>query len=259
MDITIDEESLQMKEKDISNSINQLVSKRAGEKPIVDGIIDISKYLNSEFRILWILREAREEWSINEETGKRTIGGWNLVNAFYKNASYDIICKNTTTRRELLVDYAIINNIRFLDKNISKYSRINTIEEKEKALEAFKSTAVINIKKFPGKKTSSISEIVESFKLSKNIIISQIDSYNPQIVICGNTLPLFENELDFRKGIRFPLGMGKNGYYCLPNRIYINAYHPSNKFWSNSVYEHQYISKIIEAIVNWKINYYQKT
>ena len=259
MEITINEAILQIKEKEISNSINQLESKQVGERPIVDGIIDTSKYLNSEFRILWILREAREEWSINKETGKKNIGGWNLVNGLYKNASYDVICNNTTTRRELLVDYAIMNNIRYLDNNISKYSKIYTIEEKEKALEAFKSTAVINIKKFPGKKTSSIPQIVESFKLSKDILISQIDAYNPQIVICGNTLPLFENELDFRIGIRFPLGMGKNGYYCLPNRIYINAYHPSNKFWPNSMYEHQYISKIIEAVVNWKNNYYQKT
>ena len=87
----------------------------------------------------------------------------------------------------------------------------------------------------------------------------QIETYNPNIVICGNTLSLFENELDYKKGACFPLGMGKKKYYCLPGRIYINAYHPSYKYRKNSTYEHHYISKIIEAVDNWKINFYKKS
>jgi hypothetical protein len=254
-----DLEYLENCEHEISKSILMLKSSKEGESPIIDGIIDPIKYINSNFRILWILREARDEWVENKNTGKLSIGGWNLVKDIYKTATYDLVCKNTTTRRELLIDYAILNDLIYSKGDIKKYSSIISKEEQIKALNSFQSTAVINIKKFPGKITANIKRIYEAYENTKHILITQIKSYNPQIIICGNTLSLFEKELDFRNGTRFPLGMGNNGYYCSPNRIYINAYHPSYKYRRNTTYEHNYINSIIRAVEKWKNNFYIET
>ncbi|MBN1639136.1 MAG: hypothetical protein JW866_09220 [Ignavibacteriales bacterium] len=254
-----DLECLKNCELEISKSILQLKSSKEGELPIIDGIIDPIKYSDSSFKILWILREARDEWVANKSTGKLSIGGWNLVKDAYKTATYDLVCKNITTRRELLIDYAILNNLCYSTEDMKKYSLIISREEQIKALNNFQSTAVINIKKFPGKITANIKRISEAYENTKHILITQIESYNPQIIICGNTLSLFEKELDFRNGTRFPLGIGKNGYYCLPNRIYINAYHPSYKYRRNTIYEHNYINSIIRAVENWRNNFYIET
>ncbi|GEM_PF-585888 len=246
---------LEDKENIIYENIKTQIVSNKGEYPLLDGIIDLKKYVSSKYKILWILREPIDNWRIDTNTKENIIGGWNLSKDLYSKSTFDTICSNVTTRRELLIDYAILYNIIHKESELHKYTILKTNDEKEKALECFKSTAVINIKKIPGKKLSIKKEINNAFYKYKNIILEQISLYNPDIVICGNTLQYFEDYLDFRKGDKFPTGIKGHNYFCLKNRIYINIYHPSNKPFKNTKYEHKYIHCVVSAVRHWEKDY----
>lgn len=249
---------LREKEMLILGKIQANTIRNKGEYPLFDGIIDIEKYILAKYKILWILREPIDSWRTDKITGEKIIGGWNLTKDLYNNSNYDGICSNTTTRRELLIDNAILNDTKYDLGEIYKYSKIISSTDKEKALSNFKSTAIINIKKIPGKKLSVEKEIRESFNKYKEILIEQMNLYNPDIVLCGNTLHYFEEDIDFRKGAKFPTGIKGHNYFCLKNRIYINLYHPSHRSFPNTKYEHNYIHSVISAVNHWK-NEYKKT
>ena len=63
-----------------------------------------------------------------------SIGGWDLVNGLYKKASYDKICNNTTTRRELLINYSILNNIKYSKEDIKNIPQFHQRKKKIKQL-----------------------------------------------------------------------------------------------------------------------------
>jgi hypothetical protein len=69
-------------------------------------------------------------------------------------------------------------------------------------------------------------------------------------------LQYFSEDNYFVKENRSPLGHGKHHYYPLKDRIYIQTYHPAYKP-SDSGFEIKYISKIVEAVNNWKNNYWK--
>ena len=228
-------DELKQREKEISIKISTMES-GDGSKPVVDGIINIEKYINAKRKILWILKECREEWNINK-AGQRVRGGWNLVKDIYNRVDIREIKSNITTRRVLLVANTLLSN------------------NPENALEDFRSIAFINIKKFPGGKFSVFDQIKKSYDNNKFLLLEQINTYNPEIIICGNVLQYFVNELDYNNGAKIPLGMGGHNYYCLKNKLYINAYHPSYKPRKNSKHERDYVIKIKNSVTNWETNF----
>jgi hypothetical protein len=65
-------------------------------------------------------------------------------------------------------------------------------------LDAFRNIAYINIKKIAGTRKSIDKVLKEAYERDKNILMEQINAYNPNLIIGGNTLHYFENDLDFR-------------------------------------------------------------
>lgn len=238
----MEKENLIQKEKEIAVKIKAIDTGLKGLKPMVDGIINVEKYLAAEYKILWILREAYCDWETNSD-GSRTMGGWYLCNDFYnKRCKRKDLVNSATTRRELKVTHSILSNI-------------------SDEVEAFKSTAVIEIKKIPngmtksgGGKPSDWRELQKAYNIYKYILHEQISTYNPDVVICGNTLQFFENDevgRDYKRGVKNPIEVfGKNNYYCLNDRVYINAYHPSCRIDDN-----KYVTAIYNAFIDWRDNY----
>jgi hypothetical protein len=122
---------------------------------------------------------------------------------------------------------------------------------------ALKSIALINIKKIPGNTYSKPREIEKAYNEHKDLLKEQIETYNPNIVICGNTLQYFSMDNYFVKDNRKKLEHGKHNYYPLPERIYIQSYHPAYKP-NDGNFEKKYIEKIIKAVIDWKNNYWEK-
>jgi hypothetical protein len=229
-------EELKAREKDIAAKIAAIKSGVEGLYPIIDGIIDVEKYVNAKYKILWILKEPHDEWVTVKETGQRRNGRWNIASG-YSELTIDKIKKE----RKLLVAKRVM------------LATHKILPEAENALEALKSIAYINIKKIPGGSSSVQKEIEQAYNEHKDLLKEQIETYNPDIIICGNTLQYLSDDNYFPKQNRVELFSTPNGqfcYYALKDRLYINTYHPAirenDEFWDKC------IDGIASAVSDWK-------
>jgi hypothetical protein len=231
--------ALRAKEGGIAEKVNAIKSGKEGLFPIVDGIINIEKYLEAKYKILWMLKEPHDEWVTVKKTGQRRNGGWNLADGYSRLTMEDINKKERLVARRIMeATYRILPEI-------------------QNPLEAFKSIACINIKKIPGGRYSVQKEIEQAYNEHKDLLKEQIETYNPDIVICGNTLPYLSMDNYFVKNNRKAFGTNQKSRYCyyaLKDRLYINTYHPAykpgdEKFWDKC------IENIFNAVSDWEINF----
>ena len=238
MDLEKRIEFLKTKEIEISQKINAIESGKKGLLPILDGIINIEKYVKAKYKILWVLKEPHDEWVTVKATGQKRNGGWDLVHDIYDKLTTDGIKRLLVARRIMEAVYKLL-------------------PEAENNLEAFKSIAYINIKKIPGGRFSFQNEIEKAYNDHKELLKEQIETYNPDIIICGNTLPYLSMDNYFERINRNAFGKNQKSRYCyyaLKDRLYINTFHPAykpgnNEFWAKC------IENIVNAFSDWENDY----
>jgi hypothetical protein len=240
--------------KEIARKIEAIESGVSNLYPIADGIININNYVNSKYKILWILKESNENYDARLGSPQKRIGKWHLNEAINDLKTWQQQPKTgrTVFKRIMLTSYIIQKELNDSVSDILKEIDLNNPD----LLISLKSIALINIKKIPGNTYANPDEIAEAYKKNKHILKEQIEVYNPDIVICGNTLQYFSVDNYFAKENRKPLEHGKHHYYPLKDRIYLQTYHPAYKH-SNSEFEIKYIDKIVKAVNNWKNNYWK--
>lgn len=192
--------------------------------PLTDGIINILKYEKSKYKILWVLKEPYYDELVN---GKPTGGGWDLKKAYNdKNNSIKDFHRKTFDRM-IFVSYGILNRFCTWNETVSK------INEPE-IIEAFKSTAYINVKKMQGYNTSTNKEIEAAYITDKSILLKQLNYYDPDIIIFGSTFYLFMEDLKIKASELN--NSGKFQYAIKNNKAYIDAYHPAYWCYSKEKY-----------------------
>jgi hypothetical protein len=134
---------------------------------IEDGIIDEERWEKTDVKVLFILREAYQE-------GEFT-GGFNLVSNLKKEAGEN---KSKATWRNL-ARWAFLLQNRGNSSLIATYSSEWPFYE-----ESFLSSAIINVKKSGGKKTSDIHEIKEIARRDRDFLHQQIELINSDIICC---------------------------------------------------------------------------
>jgi hypothetical protein len=92
--------------------------------------------------------------------------------------------------------------------------------EYDKAVEALRSSAVVNIKKSKGKTTSALEDIERYARRDKPSIQQQIELIKPDVVICGNTWQFVENWWPDKKSIY-------DGTWKVRQVVFIDFWHPS--------------------------------
>lgn len=58
---------------------DSLPRSKGGFKPIYDGIVDLKKYNNAQYKIMWILKEV---------SGSNNKGGWDICEDYLKNEQF---------------------------------------------------------------------------------------------------------------------------------------------------------------------------
>jgi hypothetical protein len=170
-------------------------------------------------------------------------------------------------RRVMLVSYAILKSINKNELVVPCSIEANG----KKKEEVLRSIALINIKKAPGSNKSKETEIANAYEINKNLLKLQIETYKPHIVIGGSTLRHFVKDKYFDNENSKPMNYNTalygskfkdRKYYSLKDRIWIDAYHPS--FYNKKKYgevieeeENDYIEKIVNAVLEWRENYYR--
>lgn len=208
---------------------------------ITDGIVDISKYLNSKFKILWILKEPHDKGETSD--------GWDIrdlmKNYAIKNSTLNPDMKPTFTQI-IYSTYSILNNFELWDE-------MPYIDDNLELIDILKSIALINIKKLPAGSVSNDNEIQKAYQKYKNVIIEQIKSYKPDIIICGNTFKFLRSDLMELFQLKEPEFQNyPTDHYFTDKVIVLDVFHPAQR---NSAKKDDYVNGIIEAVKTWSIKY----
>lgn len=205
--------------------------------PIADGIIDFEKYSNSTFKILWILKEPYDHF---DKSKKAFGGGWHIREAINTKTNFNqFVGGKRTFSKMIYVNYGIQNGL--LRKEMKP------VEKTPEMLEALKSSAYINIKKIPGQTSSTPKVIQQFYNKDKEIILQQIDTIKPNIIICGGTFNLLVNDLKLKQIVKH----NSVSYVSTEKFIIIRAYHPSYRVGTTKVSEEQYCNDIVTVAKNY--------
>ncbi|MGV4413584.1 uracil-DNA glycosylase family protein [Chryseobacterium sp. T1] len=185
--------------------------KEINRKLINDGIVDLVEYYNSKTKIMWILKEPRDE---ENSTG----GGWSLVDNLITERSQGSKRDSPQTFRPIIfTSYALLNNIK-------KFEDLDKGKIYTEYCKSLKNIAYINIQKLPAKAFSKNIEIEKAYEIDKDILLNQITHINPDLIICtagGNIYKKLLTDLPedfiFQKKI-------------------INCYHPSQRLIKQETY-----------------------
>jgi hypothetical protein len=206
---------LDINSKKIINDIENIETGNSDIWPIADGIINIQEYAKAKFKILWILKEPWDETDGEEPAG----GGWNNADALNKKMSGKEFGSDSKTY------FPIIYTAHGILNNFCLWNDMDDADKSTEVFNALKSIAVINVKKTPGFKNTPKVNLANAYNQYRELLLAQINIYNPDIIIGGSTMHLFYEDLAIDKT---KLVQNKSlTYYQTENRIYIDAYHPS--------------------------------
>ena len=221
----------------IEDEIIDLSPTNSDIMPISDGIVNPTKYLNSKLKILWILKESND---VENEVG----GGWSLTDTINNLNNWEEQLKNGTSDRTLqkmiYTTYGLLNNFM-------PWQEIPSIYNPD-VFEAYKKMGYINIKKVPGVNYADASQIEKAYKENKEILFKQIETYQPDVIIGGNTLCYFAEDLNFNE--KSKKTAPATTFFFDSKRIYVDAYHPAYF----SIKEQIYCDEIIKGVKDWYFN-----
>jgi hypothetical protein len=213
---------LKCEESLIDNYVQLIYPKFNGKKkPDLDGITDIEKYLNSKYRICWVLKEPDEEKIGNN-------GGIDLRKLHQKYIKMGDHHFDSTWEMIGMVSYLILNGLKSQDA----ISRL----EKYKYMQSLLQIAFINLSKMPSKIVSLTKEddLWGYYEYWKPILNWQLAKYDSDIIIFGDTDRYFWNDLDLDNG---KFKKTNDGVYVLKNgKIYICVNHPAQRNITHEAY-----------------------
>ncbi len=211
---------------DLQKKIEDYYPELEERKPIYDGVVNPEEYFNSKIKILWILKEPYD--SKKGEVGE---GNWHLNKLLNdENKIHTLGGLKTTWYPIIYTSYAILNGFM-------KYEDLEFIDKDPQMLNIFKKMALINVQKYPAGTTTHDADISAAYKQHSSILIEQINTYQPDIVIGGNTLWNFIDDL----GLGEFESYDEYTYWIKEDRLYINAAHPA--FWGSE--KSDYVDDIV--------------
>ena len=215
------------------NEITDAIYARAKElgfdrEPITDGVCDIEGYLNSNPKVMWILKEPNGQYP----NGELDRGGWSIPEESFKN-DLEGVAKIQSWQPIIYVMYGYLNGLTYNDMD---YIRNNI--DMAKVLQKI---AYLNVSKMPGHNTSYKNNIEQCYTQWKPILDKQIETYAPDVIIFGYTFDHFRScfeEQGLEKINNYPgwIDVYKNG-----KRILLDAYHPARK-------GQEYVDTLISAL-----------
>jgi len=203
------------------------------KKPVLDGVTDVEKYLDftKKYKICWILKEPYDE---KDGYG----GGFDLRQCLRKDVKMKNHNFGPTWRMVGYVSYSLLNNFISLEE-------IKNMESRE-CMQSLLQISFINISKMPSKTGSETNsgDLWKHYELWRPILHWQLSKYDPDIIIYGNTMDYFWDDLELDKGKEKE---NKNGYYVMKNnKMHIWAYHPAQ----TTITHEEYFNGIINSVKN---------
>ena len=196
-------------------------------EPIYDGICDLSGYLNSKHKIMWILKEPNGQLG-NDMLEK---GGWIIPDESFTDP--EETASQPTWQVIIYAMYGYLNSLMYDD--------MDYIHNKIEMAKVMQSIAYLNVSKMPGYNKSIKSHIEQCYTQWKPILNKQIETYAPDVIIFGNTFDHFKNDFENRGLEKIGNIPGWIDVYKSGQLFLFDAYHPSRK-------GRDYVNTLIEAL-----------
>lgn len=180
---------------------------------VTDGIVNEKEYLDSKYKILYIMKEVNSYQN----------GGWSLTE-FISNGAIPQTWDNVARWTE-----GILN----LEKDFD-WEYLSRASDIRRSI-YLKKIASINLKKTPGRHTSIYNEIRLATKNNKEIIKKQVDIYQPDIIICCGTSGLFVKDC-LESGLTWQMTSRGIEYMILDNTIIVSFSHPEARIADQYLY-----------------------
>ena len=222
------DEKTRLKEKadEINNIIKEkIVSDNPNLLPIYDGILDIDKYFNAKYKIMWILKEPYADF---DENGNPEGGGQHIRDIIVpKQTIQEFSSSQRTFRPMIYASWSILNNFIL-------WEDLNDVNDDPLMIDALRSVAYINVKKIPGHTESNRSVIDYAYQQHKDILLKQIEYYNPDIIIGGYTLYNFLEDLGIKR--ENMVHYNSLDYIVHKQKLFIDPYHPAQHSFKQQDY-----------------------
>jgi hypothetical protein len=197
---------------------------------VYDGVLDCKKYLESAYRICWVLKEPCHKG--DEKFGGRSLTG----NILARNELYPGVVGNSPAWQPMAyVAYSLLNGFE-------PYNSMDYISDDSKMAQSLNGIALINVNKMPANNRLNNNDIAEKYEYWKPILFWQLRQYDPHIIIFENTFKYFQEDLGIEN--REKRHEGHVDYVIKNNKIYLDAYHPAQ----TDIIRDVYIQNIINIV-----------
>jgi hypothetical protein len=209
--------------------INDYLTKQSN--CVIDGAMNLDKYENSKFKILWVLKEP---YSDDGE-------GFNYNELFLAENLYEDFFKNVavpTWHPIIYISYSILNNFK-------KWEELDYIRDNNEMCNVINEIALINANKDFSKTGTYTLEynLIEGFEKYKAVCYNQIKFLNPEIIIFGATFELFEEILQLNNDFLVFDDYIMTKIYKKDGKFYISTKHPAAR-----VKRANYINSIVDYL-----------
>lgn len=214
--------ALKAKQEEIHERIRELAKKNGAKDKnictVLDGVGEIEEYLQSDPKIMWILRGPYDDDPKECHD-----------NGYHEYKIWDCWEKPTANLPTWTPLIYILHAVRHHFESGERIELCDMHQIDDLMLSEFKGTAYINICKTAYEHEDSVEKSAEPWK---EIVLEQIALYNPDIIIFGGTYDILKKWKDFDKGHIFiehtPTESMAHIYKDMDGKkILFNAYHPS--------------------------------
>ena len=199
--------------------------------PIYDGVSDVEAYIKSSPKIMWILKEPYDNF---DEEGNPIGGNYILMDDLKINRDFPLEKPlPLTDRRVIYATYGIFTGY--------EYDDMGWYYDPETYKYLFQ-IAYINLSKMPGGKKSG--NMTTKFQTWRDIVIKQINLYNPDVIIFGGTFQYLKEDLGIDNTYLVHTEADwKLNIYNQNNTLFVDTYHPGIPGW-----DRMYVNKIANNV-----------
>lgn len=219
-------------EKKIMETARRLGLSNDSVEPILDGVCDCARYMDTSPRIMWVLKEPYDEM----ENGMPCGGGWSIVRDCFRK---DDAWSAPSWQPIIYAMYGYRHHLLWDD--------MDWIRDNRDMAKALQEIAYINVSKMPGGTVSNDGFIAECYRKWKSVLFEQISTYDPEVIVFAATFKHFREDMkgDLAKLSDMVIDGSRAGEaYRWKGRLLLSVMHPNNK----SIKREQYVDSIIQTL-----------
>ena len=206
-------------------------------EPIADGVVDVSSYVKSKRRLMWVLKEA---YDCFDENNMPWGGGWRFFSE--EQSCAPSVVNGSPTFRKIAYTSGIL-----ADDAFDRYESMPWLSETPELCKVLRRIAYINTGKMPGGLRTSGDRLLACYSEWRDVLWKQIKLYDPDVLIFAGTLDVYAKDMgiDLSRSLKTYSYEGTSyvDVYSWNGKGVFYAYHPAS--FTN---QEKYVDLLVDAV-----------